>query len=65
MKDVEAERWVAIGQQEVRGANATGMCLEKSSDRKAGGRKEKSFFLIRYPSARAEYLRSHQCSWPH
>lgn len=63
--DVEAERWVAIGWQEVRGAKAAGRCEEKSGDRKAGWRTSLYLFFRSAPSARAEYLRSHQCSWPH
>lgn len=44
--DVEAERWVAIGWQEVRGAKAKGRCEEKSGDRKAGWRTEKFSLFI-------------------
>lgn len=75
--DVEAKKWIAVGGQKVRRASVTGQCREKKRDRKAGRRKEKFSLFINFfyqdeavksrsnPPARAEYLRSHQCSWPH
>lgn len=44
--DIEAERQIAVGGQEVRRVNATGRCRGKKRDRKAGRRTEKFSLFI-------------------